>query len=175
MERMALSLILPVANDFLPLPSGQICPDIRTVCPDGDLGALRAALACPSSSRFLVRVDRRATGAPGSHEDLGKATAPIPQPSLGVEKFNATPSPPPVVGVVGIKLSHGKGNVLANILEPCERHDVLEAAVNERLELGLPEAIAALRELRTAEKQTKPRREFRCGHRPPRTRIALVS
>ena len=60
MERMALSLILPVANDFLPLPSGQICPDIRTVCPDGDLGALRAALARPSSSRFLVRVDRRA-------------------------------------------------------------------------------------------------------------------
>ena len=82
MERMALSLILPVANDFLPLPSGQICPDIRTVCPDGDLGALRAALARPSSSRFLVRVDRRATGAPGSHEDLGEATAPIPQPSL---------------------------------------------------------------------------------------------
>ena len=79
---MALSLILPVANDFLPLPSGQICPDIRTRCPDGDLRALRAALArsrlLASPGRFLVRADGRT---PGSHEDLDEATAPSPPPS----------------------------------------------------------------------------------------------
>ena len=34
-----------------------------------------------ASSRFLVRVDHRAPGAPGSHEDFYEATAPIPAPS----------------------------------------------------------------------------------------------
>ena len=80
MERMAVSLDLPVANAFFPFPLGQSCPDIRTVCPDGDLGALRSLAR--ASSRFLLRVDRRSPGALSSHEDLDEATDTIPPLSL---------------------------------------------------------------------------------------------